>query len=52
MVAKDPLPKELYQILKCPVCKKDLVYTKDKKGLFCKRCDKVYPIKEGIPIFK
>ena len=50
MVKKDPLPEELYKILACPICKKDLKYTKDKKGLYCKRCDHVYPIKGGIPV--
>jgi uncharacterized protein YbaR (Trm112 family) len=50
MAAKDPLPKELYDILACPVDKADLRYTKDKKGLKCSKCGYVYPIKEGIPI--
>ena len=50
MARKDLLPEELYKILACPVCKKDLEYTKDKKGLYCKRCNHVYPIKGGIPI--
>ena len=50
MVRKDPLPEDLYNILACPICKKGLEYTKDKKGLYCKRCDCVYPIKGGIPI--
>ena len=47
---KDPIPKDLYKILACPVDKADLVYTKDKKGLKCKKCGYVYPIKGGIPI--
>ncbi len=46
----DPIPKELYDILACPVDKADLKYTKDKKGLKCVKCDYVYPIKDGIPI--
>ncbi|MBL7055269.1 Trm112 family protein [Candidatus Woesearchaeota archaeon] len=46
----DPIPKELYDILACPLCKSDLKYTKDKKGLMCTKCNKKYPIKEGIPI--
>jgi len=48
---KDPLPSELYEILTCPVCKGKLKYTKNKKGLYCERCDKVYPIKGKIPVF-
>lgn len=47
---KDTIPKELFDILACPLCKRDLEYTKDKKGLFCKVCDKTYPIKDGIPV--
>jgi len=50
MVEKDPLPEDLYKILACPICKKKLKYTKDKKGLRCQRCSKTYPIREGIPI--
>ncbi len=47
---KDPLPKELYDILACPDDKGDLKYTKDKKGLQCQTCKFVFPIREGIPI--
>jgi len=47
---KDPIPKELFKILACLVCKKDLKYTKDKKGLVCSKCKHKYPIKEGIPM--
>jgi hypothetical protein len=47
---KDPISKELFDILACPNCKKDLSYTKGKDGLVCKKCNKIYPIKEGIPV--
>ncbi len=46
----DPLPKELYDILACPMCKGDISYNKDKTALVCKKCKIDYPIKEGIPI--
>jgi uncharacterized protein YbaR (Trm112 family) len=49
-MADDPLPKDLYNILACPVDKADLKYTKDKKGLKCTKCGHVYPIRDGIPI--
>lgn len=49
-MVNDPLPKELFDVLACPVCKGDLTYTKKKDGLHCKKCDYTYPIKEGIPI--
>jgi len=35
---KDPIPKELHDILACSVDKADLKYTKDKKGLKCTKC--------------
>lgn len=46
----DPLNKELYDILACPKCKNSVVYNKEKTSLACKKCKKVYEIKEGIPI--
>jgi len=53
------MKKELVDILCCPICKKDLELeiTKEEKdeivsGSFrCKKCNKVYEIREGIPDF-
>lgn len=50
MAKKDPIPKELFDILACPVCKADLSYNKDKTALVCAKCKNTYPIKEGIPV--
>ena len=47
---QDPIPKELFDILACPVCKADLRYNRSKTGLVCAKCKKEYEIKEGIPI--
>ena len=47
---KDPIPKELFDILACPLCRADLEYTKDRKGLACSGCGEKYPINEGIPV--
>ncbi len=47
---EDPIPKDLFDILACPLCKADLEYTKDKKGLVCSNCEAKYPIEEGIPL--
>ena len=47
--AEDPIPKDLFEILACPLCKANLEYTKDKKGLVCPNCGAKYPILEGIP---
>ncbi len=46
----EPLPKELFDILACPVCKGNLKYTADKKGLLCAKCKETYPIREGIAV--
>ncbi len=47
--AEEPIPKELFDILACPLCRADLEYTKDKKGLVCSGCGARYPIEDGIP---
>lgn len=44
------LKKELLDILCCPKCKGDLDYNAQKDTLTCKKCGKVYPIKNDIPI--
>lgn len=49
-MAKDPIPKELFDILACPLDKADLKYNKDKTSLVCTKCKAEYPIKDGIPI--
>ena len=47
---KDPIPKDLFDILACPIDRADLHYSKDRKQLICVKCGKKYPIKQGIPI--
>ncbi len=47
---KGEIPKEIFDILACPLCKSDLVYTKGKKNLVCAKCKRKFPIKEGVPI--
>lgn len=41
---------ELLDILACPQCKADIKLTVDEKGLKCVKCQRVYPIKDGIPV--
>jgi len=41
---------KLLEILACPVCKTDIKLTADEKGLKCVQCNRVYPIKEDIPV--
>ncbi|MBI2522860.1 Trm112 family protein [Candidatus Woesearchaeota archaeon] len=50
MPKKDPIPKDLFDILACPICRSDLRYRKDKKDLVCIKEGHKYPIKQGIPI--
>ncbi len=50
MAVKDPIPRELFDILACPLCKTDLKYNKTKKKLICSECKTKYPIKGRIPI--
>ena len=47
---EDPIPKDLFDILACPLCRADLEYTKDKKALLCSKCGEKYPIEGGIPV--
>ena len=47
---QDPIPKDLFEILACPLCRADLEYTKDKKSLICSDCGSKYPIEGNIPI--
>ena len=47
---EDPIPKNLFDILACPICKSDLIYNRNKTGLICTRCKEGYPIRDGIPI--
>jgi uncharacterized protein YbaR (Trm112 family) len=44
------LNKELLDILACPICKKGLELTEPEDGLICRACNKVYPIREEIPV--
>lgn len=44
------LDPQLLAILACPLCKTDVKLTADEKGLKCVKCDRVYPIKNEIPV--
>ena len=44
------LKKELLDILCCPKCKGDLDYNSDQNTLTCKKCGRVYEVKNDIPI--
>jgi uncharacterized protein YbaR (Trm112 family) len=42
--------EELYDLLACPIDKSELSYDKIKSSLSCKKCSRIYLIKEGIPL--
>jgi len=44
------IPKDLLDILVCPLCKRPLVMTEARESLKCGECHRVYPIRDDIPI--
>jgi hypothetical protein len=40
----------LLSILACPLCKTEIKLTADEKGLKCLTCNRVYPIRDEIPV--
>jgi len=44
------IPKELLDILVCPVCKTPVKLTTDSSGLKCDTCHRVYPVRDEIPV--
>jgi uncharacterized protein YbaR (Trm112 family) len=42
--------KELLEILVCPVCKGKVLLKEDGSGLKCVECNRVYPVRDDIPI--
>jgi len=47
------LAQDLLDILACPLCKTDIYlvkYRENNHGLQCSQCNRIYPIKEGIPV--
>ena len=45
-----PVNPELLEILVCPLCKESVVPTPNGDGLKCPRCNRVYPVRDDIPI--
>jgi hypothetical protein len=44
------IPKDLLEILVCPVCKKPLTVKENGESLKCAQCRRVYPVRDNIPI--
>jgi uncharacterized protein YbaR (Trm112 family) len=45
-----PIPKELLDILVCPVCKAPVDLQADGLSLKCRNCRRVYPVRDDIPV--
>lgn len=45
-----PIPKDLLDILACPVCKKPVHLLADNSALKCEACKRVYPVRDDIPV--
>jgi uncharacterized protein YbaR (Trm112 family) len=44
------ISEELLEILVCPVCKAKVVLKDDRSGLKCVQCNRVYPVRDDIPV--
>jgi uncharacterized protein len=42
--------QELLDILVCPLCKTPVKLTPDQTGLKCATCQRVYPVRNDIPV--
>jgi uncharacterized protein YbaR (Trm112 family) len=45
-----PVDPELLEILACPQCKTKVELVKNGTALKCGKCQRVYPIKDDIPV--
>jgi len=44
------IPKDLLDILVCPACKQPLALKNAGESLKCNACQRVYPVRDNIPI--
>jgi uncharacterized protein YbaR (Trm112 family) len=44
------LSEDLLAILRCPECRKELVYNQQAQTLQCDSCRRLYPIRDGVPV--
>jgi uncharacterized protein len=44
------LSQELLDMLACPVCIAPVKLTADNSGLKCEKCQRVYPVRDDIPV--
>jgi len=44
------IPRDLLEILVCPACKQPLELRENPESLKCTACQRVYPVRDDIPI--
>lgn len=44
------ISQDLLEILACPACKSKVELKPDGSGLKCVECNRVYPIRDDIPV--
>jgi uncharacterized protein YbaR (Trm112 family) len=45
-----PIPKDLLDMIACPLCKKPLRLLDDNAGLKCEICKRAYPVRDDVPV--
>jgi uncharacterized protein YbaR (Trm112 family) len=45
-----PIDPRLLAILVCPACHGELTELGDERGLECRACGRVYPVRDDIPV--
>jgi uncharacterized protein YbaR (Trm112 family) len=41
---------QLMEMLACPACRGEIGPDRETDGLECRRCGRVYPVRDGIPV--
>ena len=44
------IPPDLLEMLVCPACRKPLVLKVNPEALKCETCQRVYPVRDNIPV--
>ncbi len=44
------MKRELLEILACPKCKGTVLLASAGDGIVCRKCELMYPIRDGIPV--
>ena len=44
------VPQDVLKLLVCPICKTSLTYRLQPESLKCNKCNRVYPVRDDIPV--